>query len=108
MIERPLYMSQLLSLKEYISKRGADNLLQKFRDYLEMGSFSQDKKYCIGIYNTIVKNVAESLKIRDIGRLERVLKFMADNIGKETSANNISNCRTRFGAVNIGTRGCLA
>ncbi|MCL2261383.1 MAG: ATP-binding protein [Fibromonadales bacterium] len=103
-----------LSFKEYISSVGTDNLQQKFRNYLENSSFPQAlefdnkddiQKYLTGIYNTILlKDVAESLKIRDIGRLERVLKFMADNIGKETSANNISNVMSSDGVkINVRT-----
>ena len=97
-----------LSFKEYVSAAGTDNLPQKFRDYLENSSFPQAlefdgkdniQKYLTGIYNTIlVKDVAESLKIKDISRLERILKFMADNIGKETSANNIAKTMSADGA----------
>lgn len=63
-----------MSFKEYIFEKGTYNLPQKFRDYLEIGSFSRNKKYHVGMYNTIVKNLAENLKVRDIGRLERLLK----------------------------------
>ncbi|MDR1811607.1 MAG: ATP-binding protein [Candidatus Fibromonas sp.] len=102
-----------LSFKEYISAVGTDNLQRKFGNYLENSSFPQAlefdsrddiQKYLAGIYNTILlKDVAESLKIRNISRLERILKFMADNIGKETSANNISKAMTADG-VKINER----
>ncbi|MCL1864527.1 MAG: ATP-binding protein [Spirochaetes bacterium] len=102
-----------LSFKEYISAVGTDNLQQKFRNYLENSSFPQAlefdnkddiRKYLTGIYNTIlVKDVAESLKIRHIGRLERILKFLADNIGKETSPSSISKAMKADG-VKINER----
>jgi len=102
-----------LSFKEYISAVGTDSLQRKFRNYLENSSFPQAlefdnkddiQKYLAGIYNTILlKDVAENLKIRDISRLERILKFMADNIGKETSANNISKTMSTDG-VKINER----
>jgi predicted AAA+ superfamily ATPase len=89
-----------LSFKEYVSAVGPDNIAQKFQKYLQYGSFPQvlefdnnndKKKYLAGIYNTIiVKDIAENNKIRDLSRLERIIKFMADNIGKETSPHNIA------------------
>jgi len=98
-----------LSFKEYISAVGQDNLPQKFQKYLELGSFPQClefsekddvKSYLESIYNTIIlKDVAESNNIRDISRLERIVTFMADNIGKETSANNIAETMSGNAAV---------
>lgn len=102
-----------LSFKEYISAVGQDNLMQKFQNYLELGSFPQClefsivddvKTYLESIYDTIlVRDVAEGNGIRDISRLERIIKFIADNIGRETSANNIANTMTKDG-VKINTR----
>jgi len=98
-----------LSFKEYISATGRDDLPRKFQRYMELGSFPQClefserddvRSYLESIYNTIIlKDVAESNKIRDISRLERIVMFMADNIGKETSANNIAETMSCGGAV---------
>ncbi|MDR3243159.1 MAG: ATP-binding protein [Elusimicrobiota bacterium] len=98
-----------LSFKEYISAVGADNLSQKFQKYMQYSSFPQalefdttddTKKYLMGIYNTIlVKDISESHKIRDLGRLERLIKFMADNIGKETSPYNIAQTMKTDGII---------
>jgi len=103
-----------LSFKEYISAVGRDNLPQKFQRYLEFGSFPQClefsegddvKSYLESVYNTIIlKDVAESNNFRDIRRLERIVMFMADNIGKETSANNIAETMAGDGAtINVRT-----
>jgi len=103
-----------LSFKEYISAAGRDNLPQKFQRYMELGSFPQClefsesddvKSYLESIYNTIIlKDVAESNNFRDISRLEKIVTFMADNIGKETSANNIAETMTGDGSkINVRT-----
>jgi predicted AAA+ superfamily ATPase len=54
--------------------------------------------YLAGIYNTIVlKDVMENKRIKEAGRLERVIKFMADSIGSETSIKRISDMLTSDG-----------
>jgi len=97
-----------LSFKEYVSV--CSNNLSKdelYSRYLGFSSFpwivnlmnsniienqSNVFNYLSGIYNTIVlKDVVENKKINEIGRLERVIKFMADNIGSETSIKRISD-----------------
>ncbi|MCL2689790.1 MAG: ATP-binding protein [Chitinispirillia bacterium] len=102
-----------LSFKEYVSAVGEDNMPQKFQKFLELGGFPQSlefteiddiKSYIESIYDTIVvRDISESNNFRDISRLERVIKFMADNIGKETSANNIANTMLEDG-IKINTR----
>ena len=102
-----------LSFKEYVSAVGQDNLPRKFQTYLQSGGFPQClqfseiddiKSYLESIYDTIlVKDISESNNFRDISRLERIIKFMADNIGKETSANNIANTMLEDG-IKINSR----
>lgn len=54
--------------------------------------------YLAGIYNTIVlKDVMENKRIKEAGRLERVIQFMADIIGSETSIKRISDMLTSDG-----------
>jgi predicted AAA+ superfamily ATPase len=54
--------------------------------------------YLDGIYNTIVlKDVVENKRIKEVGRLERVIRFMAGNIGSETSIKRISDMLTSDG-----------
>jgi len=101
-----------LSFKEYVSADVSGlSRDQLFAHYLEYGSFpflfnfrnSSDnalsgwdtlsvRDYLSGIYSTIVlKDIVENKKIKEAGRLERVIKFMADTIGSETSIKRISD-----------------
>jgi len=90
-----------------------------FANYIEYGSFpflfnfynssnntlsdggwdkSSIRDYLSGIYNTIVlKDIVENKKINEAGRLERVIKFIADTIGSETSIKRISDMLTSDG-----------
>jgi len=108
-----------LSFKEYISAENnvsGISLDKTFAQYVEFGSFpfvfnfrnlsdnalSWDKLsvhgYLSGIYSTIVlKDIVENKKIREAGRLERVIKFMADSIGSEASIKRISDMLTSDG-----------
>jgi predicted AAA+ superfamily ATPase len=97
-----------LSFKEYYSVADTGNVEDTFRNYLENSSFpyalqfdgnkKEIRDYLGGIYNTIVlKDVVENKKIRDVGRLESVIKFMADNIGNLTSIKKISDTMTSDG-----------
>ncbi|MCL2832729.1 MAG: ATP-binding protein [Treponema sp.] len=105
-----------LSFKEYFSvyQKPAvnDNI---FADYLAYGSFPQipqlmegisdsntkkmlSVQYLEGIYNTVVlKDVAANRKITEIGRLEKVAKFIASAIGTEISIKKISDTMTSDG-----------
>jgi len=103
-----------LSFKEYTSV--CPNNISKdelYSRYLDFSSFpwivnlmdnnmienrSHVFNYLSGIYNTIVlKDVVENKKINEVGRLERVIKFMADNIGSEISIKRISDMLTSDG-----------
>jgi uncharacterized protein len=105
-----------LSFKEYKSAynkpAAIDNI---FSDYLAYSSFPQmlqflkgspttdelkllARQYLDGIYNTIIlKDVMESRKIREAGRLEQVIQFMASAIGSEISIKRISDTMTTGG-----------
>ena len=96
-----------LSFKEYVSAYPFnDSIETKYRRYLENSSFpyamelhtedrwetSNIREYLSGIYNTIVlKDIVENKKIVEIDRLERIIKFAADNIGSTLSVNTIAN-----------------
>jgi len=59
---------------------------------------AQIHDYLSGIYSSIVlKDVVENKKIKEVGRLEKLIKFMADNIGSETSIKKISDTMTSDG-----------
>jgi predicted AAA+ superfamily ATPase len=97
-----------LSFKEYHSVAFTGSIEDTYRNYLQNSSFPyalqldgdkrQIRDYLGGIYNTIVlKDVVENKKIRDVSRLESVIKFMADNIGSLTSIKKISDTMTSDG-----------
>jgi len=56
------------------------------------------RTYLNDLYEKIVlKDIIENKNISDISRLESVIRFMADNISKETSINNIANTMSESG-----------
>jgi predicted AAA+ superfamily ATPase len=101
-----------LSLKEYVSYMasrpgfeafGPDRWYGRYTRYSGFPYAAQLdesllRDYLSGIYSTIIlKDVAENKNIRDLGRLESVIRFMADSIGSETSINNIAKTMTADG-----------
>lgn len=90
-----------LSFKEYISAVGESDLSRKYRDYLMNSSFPYTLElnkrkdilaYLDGIYTSIVlKDIVKRKKIADVTMLERVIRFMFDNIGNLCSATKIAN-----------------
>ena len=93
-----------LSFKEYISAfEDKTDLSRKFRDYLRYSSFPQAiqlykinpdniNMFLDGIYNTILfKDVMQRKGITDKNTLEKVTKYLYDNIGNRTSMKNISD-----------------
>jgi uncharacterized protein len=109
-----------LSFKEFVSADASGLSHDKlFANYLEYGSFpfllnfyklsdnaftaggwdkSGIRDYLSGIYSAIVlKDIVENKNIKEAGRLERVIKFMADSIGSETSVKRISDMLTSDG-----------
>ena len=99
---------QPLSFKEYISALGdSTDLSRKYREYIENGSFPyilelEGKKaksiYLEGIYNSVIlKDIIARKKILDVPVLEKVIRFIFDNIGNPTSATKITNALTSGG-----------
>jgi len=91
-----------LSFKEYISAQdGGTDIVVKYRDYLENSSFpftleltrkTDIHAYLEGVYNSVLlKDVMARKSITDVGGLERITRFVFDNIGNMTSATNIAN-----------------
>ena len=92
-----------LSFKEYLS--AFDNqheLSKKYHDYVTNSSFpyslklrdepEQIRDYLGGIYNTVImKDIIERKKIADVTLLERVIRFMFDNIGNLCSIKKIAD-----------------
>jgi len=101
-IEIPVHS---LSFKEFLQFRKkldpADNE-EEFRLYLKYGglpgihflSFDDDTifDYLNSILNTVMlKDVVARHQIRDVSALERIVKYLMDNIGNVTTAKNIAD-----------------
>ena len=93
-----------LSFKEYMSTfEDKTDISRKFRNYLRYSSFPQSIElykinpdninlFLDGIYNTILfKDVMQRKGITDKNALERVTKYLYDNIGNRTSMKSISD-----------------
>jgi predicted AAA+ superfamily ATPase len=96
-----------LSFKEYLScyekpGQAPSDLEKRYEDYLRFSSFpfavelnrdlGRVKDYLEGIYHTIVlKDVAARRGIVDLSALDRVTRFIFDNIGNLTSIKKISD-----------------
>jgi predicted AAA+ superfamily ATPase len=92
-----------LSFTEFLS--AFDNhydLPKKYQDYVVNSSFpyclklrsepEQIRDYLGGIYNTVVlKDIVERKKIADVSLLERVIRYMFDNIGNLCSTKKIAD-----------------
>jgi predicted AAA+ superfamily ATPase len=98
-----------LSFKEYLSAlEDRYDLPQKYRGYVTGSSFpytlklredpEQIRDYLGGIYHTIVlKDVIERKRIADAAVLERVIRFMFDNIGNLCSVKKIADTMVSSG-----------
>lgn len=94
-----------LSFKEFLEfDTFAENVTisQKFALYLRYGgmpmladfNFNEEaiNQVLDGIYSSvIVKDVINQADVRDIDLLEKIVRFLADNVGNATSTNNIKN-----------------
>jgi predicted AAA+ superfamily ATPase len=92
-----------LSFREYLSAfDNRHDLSKKYQDYVMNSSFpyslklrdepEQIREYLGGIYNTIVlKDIVERKKVADVSMLERVIRFMFDNIGNLCSVKKIAD-----------------
>ena len=94
-----------LSFKEYMSAYPFnDNKSDMFAKYLETSGFpyvlnmrddnkfdiSAIREYMQSLYNTIVlKDIVENKRIKDVSKIERLLHFMGDQVGKITSIKRI-------------------
>ena len=102
-IELPLYP---LSFKEYCDLCGKP-ALEAWNEYFSWGGFpylsqipSEEIRldYLSGIYHTVlIKDIMERRNIQDAGKLNRVVKFMLDNIGNPVSAKKIADTLTSSG-----------
>ncbi|MCL1808864.1 MAG: ATP-binding protein [Clostridiales bacterium] len=91
-----------LSYKEYLEFHSLEKSDITFQDYLKYGGFpsivelednvDRVNNVLDGIYNTvIVKDVIAKNKIKDEELLQKIVMFLADNVGNSTSSNSVAN-----------------
>ena len=100
---------QPLSFAEFVSVQpDSGNLSRYYRDYVQFGAFpyvqelAKDEEsirdYLGGIYNTVLlKDVAMRRKSTETALLERLTRFLFDNIGGLVSTKKISDTLTSDG-----------
>ena len=105
---------QPLSFREYCNAIGATgDYTRHYLDYLRFGSFPYVpslqgdarlvSEYLDGIYNTVlVKDVLRQRKMTDAGLVDRIARFLLDNIGNLTSLRNIAASLSSAGARTNG------
>lgn len=98
-----------LSYLEFLQFHGMEDSAEAIMHYLKMGGLpgllafkpeehSQITDYLEGVYNTVlVKDIVTREKIRNVTQLENVIRFVADNIGKQISVTNVVKYMTSNG-----------
>lgn len=102
-----------LSFKEFVDFHSFDpsvSVEQKFQKYLRYGGMPSLVEYDFnhqriqevleGIFSTVVlKDVYDRNKIQNSGLLDRIILFLADNIGNTVSPNRIANVLKNEGVL---------
>lgn len=98
-----------LSYPEFLSFHNLKDTEEALMKYLRIGglpglkAFSTDEKsqiddYFEGVYNTVlVKDIVSRGNVRNVTQLENIISFVADNIGKPISVQNIVKYMTSKG-----------
>ncbi|MBQ9253632.1 MAG: ATP-binding protein [Bacteroidales bacterium] len=96
-IEIEVYPLSFAEYNNYLKS----NLQDTYRKYISTSSFpyvaylnnsTQIFQYLQGIYNTVVvKDIMQRNKIQDVEVLERIVKFLCDNIGNISSLKSITD-----------------
>ncbi len=103
----PLSYKEFLSFYEFEEGMTQE---EKFQHYLQIGgmpilkqfdfNISQINETLEGIYSTVIlRDVLERNKVTDQGLLNRLVRFLADNIGSITSPNSIGNILSSEGDI---------
>lgn len=95
-----------LSIKEFQSSTDSQGE-QLYRDYIGSSSFpytinlsngTELRQYLQGIYSTVIlKDILQRSRLQDSDVLERVIRYLADNIGNVTSLKTIADTLTSNG-----------
>ena len=107
---------QPLSFKEFLTFYDLGNKTkeEKFNLYLQIGGMpglsdlnlneQMINQALDGIFSTvIIKDVINQASVRDAALLNKVVMFLADNIGNSTSVNNIKNTLVSNNSITKGT-----
>jgi predicted AAA+ superfamily ATPase len=82
----------------YMIQGGFPGLFSLGREAGGTGNFLPVREYLSGIYSTVVmKDIIGMNKIRDVDILEKIILFLADNIGFPVSAKKIADYLTSAG-----------
>jgi hypothetical protein len=83
------------SLNKYLNYGGLPGLRQ-----IGIDNEEHVHDYLQGVLNTVVlKDIIERHNIRNVAFLNKLLQYLADNTGKPTSANNVSNYMKNIGTT---------
>ena len=104
-----------LSYKEYLDFHSIEKNDIAFQNYLKYGGFpsivelgenvDRINDVLDGIYNTvIVKDVIAKNKIKDEELLQKIVAFLADNVGNSTSSNSIANTLVSENRIEISKK----
>lgn len=90
-----------LSFAEYMSGQSSASQEDTYRRYISETSFPYGlqlpdnnavREYLQGLYSTVIlKDIVQRRKLQDMDLLERIIRFLCDNIGSLTSIRNIAN-----------------
>lgn len=97
-----LSFGEYLLFKQAYSNQEIKDNYTEFESYLRLGGFpsihsgtytmEQTYKIVFDIYSSVIlRDVVQRFKIRDIELLERIVKFVFNNIGNKFSAKNIAD-----------------
>ena len=104
-IQIPVYtlsFSEFLDFRKEYSNNKVKDVYEEFENYLRLGGFpsihagsytnGQAYKIVYDIYSSVIlRDVIQRFKIRDIELLERVVRYVFDNIGNKFSAKNVAD-----------------
>jgi len=99
---QPLSFSEYLDFQQSVQGQAATDLRRAFGEYLRLGGFpvihanalpaDSAQKVVYDIYSSaILRDTVQRCNIRDIGLLERVVRFVLDNTGSKFSAKNVAD-----------------
>jgi len=106
----PLSFKEFLDFNQFELSVSMD---EKFQKYLQFGGMPGISEYNFnqlrindmleGVYSSVIlKDVVARNKIEDHAALQKIVRFLADNIGNITSSNSISNLLVHEGSIGNG------